>query len=69
MDNGVEADDGHRYRVNVVEASNVQRIFNVVTKTEKEKFDEEQFQGKDESVRVHKWTLLPWRGAFIQTEK
>ena len=54
MDNGVEADDGHRYRVNVVEASNIQRIFNVVTKTEKEKFDEEQFPGKEESVRVHK---------------
>ena len=50
VDNGVEVDDGHRYRVNVVEASSVSRMFNVVQKTEKEKFEEDSLPKKDEGV-------------------
>ena len=42
MDNGVETPDGHRFRVNMVEASNISRPFNVLKKTDKEKHEEDQ---------------------------
>ncbi len=42
VNNGVETPDGHRFRVNIVEASNISRPFNVLKKTEKEKHEEDQ---------------------------
>ncbi len=42
VDNGVETPDGHRFRVNVVEASNISRPFNELKKTDKEKYEEDQ---------------------------
>ena len=50
VDNGVEMPDGHRFRVNVVEASKVDRKFNVVKKTEKQKHEEDKPKDKKENV-------------------
>jgi hypothetical protein len=50
VDNGLETPDGHRFLVNVVEAVNVDRKFNVVKKTEKEKHLEDEPKDKKENV-------------------